>query len=597
MKMKMKKFFILLIAAAIAFQPVFVTADIGSAVAYLQTQPQDAWVTQALAAVGADNIATGHLDSVSGTSATDYAKAILALAAVGKNPATFGNIDYAAKLKTYYNNNQIGNEGLLNDDMWSVLALASAGEKNSEEAVGAKNYLLSHQNIDGGWGYAVSGGSDTNDTAAAIMALVEAGLNPADQAIINAVNYLKSAQNNDGGFGYMPGSESDSGSDSWIISAIYKIKQNPNDWNKNGGNPIAHLQTLQDTDGGFWWVKPGTSKWNNKAMTAYAVIALTGKSFPVGYYNKANAGKYHIRIEGGANTICDTYADGKTALDVMKNAAESCDYTCVIQDTSYGPYLSKINNEEAAGMSGWMYFVNYKSPPIGAADYLLAEGDEVLWYYGDWGWQPTRMLADEYSLETGRSIAITVEYFNGQSWLALEGATVKGAEQNYTTSALGRVIAVLPDGYYVLYAQKDGFVRSNQKEISVGAAVSRSVGLTVEIEQPGSSDGVGVAGEAIIFEVTPSQLSFGKIKPGGTASQTLNISNLGTVNLIVAAVMAGNSVFKENLQLDNRLWPNYSAVLASDESKDVKASLPVPANYLDSGIKTGELILWARIQE
>lgn len=594
--MKTKHLF-LFVALALIFSPIFAVADIGSAVSYLRAQPQDAWTTQALAAAGADNIATGHLAGVSGTSATDYAKAILALAAVGENPATFGNIDYVAKLKTYYNNNQIGNEGLLNDDMWSVLALASAGEKNSEEAVGAKNYLLNNQNADGGWGYAVGGDSDTNDTAAAIMALVEAGLNPVDEAIVNAVNYLKSAQNNDGGFGYMPGSESDSGSDSWIISAIYKIKQNPNDWNKNGGNPIAHLQTLQDADGGFWWLPPGTSEWNNKAMTAYAVIALAGKSFPVGYYNKANTGKYHIRIEGGANTICDAYADGETALDVVKNAAESCGYTYVIQDTPYGPYLSKINNEEAAGMSGWMYFVNYKSPPVGAADYLLSEGDEVLWYYGDWGWQPTRMSAGEYNLETGRSITVTVEYFNGQSWLALEGATVKGAEQDYATGASGQVTAVLPDGYYILYARKDGFIRSNKEEISVGAAVSQSIGLSVEIEQPGSSDGVGVAGEAIIFEVTPSRLNFGKIKPGGAASQILNISNLGTVNLTVAAATAGDSVFKENLQLDNRLWPNYSAVLASDESKDVEASLPVPANYLDSGVKTGELILWARIQE
>ncbi len=590
--MKTKHLF-LFIALALIFQPIFAVADIGSAVSYLQAQPQDAWITQALAAVGADNIAIGHLASVSGTSATDYAKTILALAAVGESPASFGNIDYVAKLKTYYNNNQIGDESLLNDDIWTILALASVGEVDSSEAMAAKNYLLSHQNTDSGWGYAVNGDSDTNDTAAAIMALIEAGISASDSIITNAVAYLQSAQNTDGGFGWTTGSDSDSGSDSWVISALYKIGQNPADWDKNGNNPISHLESLQDADGGFWWVEPGTSEWNNKAMTPYAVIALAGKSFPVGYW-MADSGAYYLRIEGQSNMICDTYAGGDTALEVVENAAEICGYTYVITESSFGFYLSQINNESASGMSGWMYFVNYESPPIGAADYLLAEGDEVLWYYGEWGWQPTRLSVIKNN--SSNSITATVEYFDGQEWNALKDAVIKGGDQDYTTNSSGQAIAVLPDGSYKLYVEKNGFVRSNQTEVLIGAEVSQSVGLIVEIEQPISSDGVGIAGEAIIFEVIPMQLNFGKIKPGNTVSQTLNISNSGTVGLTVAALMNGDEVFKENMKLNNQLWSSYNTTLASSENKDIEASLSIPVNYLDSGIKTGELILWANAQ-
>ncbi|MBA3047734.1 DUF4430 domain-containing protein [Candidatus Falkowbacteria bacterium] len=584
----------LFIALALIFSPILAVADIGSAVVYLQAQPQDAWITQALSAAGADNIATDHLTNVSGTSATDYAKAILALAAVGENPKTFGNIDYVAKLKTYLNNNQIGDESLLNDDIWSILALASVGEVNSNEAMAAKNYLMSNQNTDGGWGYAVNGDSDTNDTAAAIMALVEAGISVADSVIVNAVNYLELSQNNDGGFPYDPasdwGTDSDSGSDSWVISALYKIGQNPADWDKNNNNPISHLESLQDAGGGFWWVEPGTSEWNNKAMTAYAVIALSGKSFPVGYWT-ADSGDYHLRIEGQNNMICDVYVAGDTALEVVENAAEICGYSYVITDSSFGSYLSQINNESGSGMIGWMYFVNYESPLIGAADYTLSQGDEVLWYYGEWGWQPARLSVSANNLATGRSIAMTVEYFDGQAWNALQDAVIKGGDQDYTTDASGQAMAVLPDGYYNLFAEKDSFIRSNQEEVFVGDGISQNIALSVEIIQ---SENSNVAGESIIFEISASRLDFGKMKPGDAASQSLDIINSGTVDLTITASVSGDLLFLNNLRLDNQIWQNFGNTLAASESKEVNAELNIPENYFGSGIKTGELIFWAR---
>ncbi|MFA6551647.1 MAG: hypothetical protein WCV41_03925, partial [Patescibacteria group bacterium] len=155
--MKMKKKFIslaALLAAVVMCLPSFASAGVPEAVAYLKNQTPDAWITQALIAAGETNVSTDHLTSVTegGFNPTnDYAKTILALAAAGKNPTTFGNIDYVAKLKTYYNNNQMGDATLLNDDIWSLLAFASVKKINSAEALAAKNFLLSHQNTDGGW--------------------------------------------------------------------------------------------------------------------------------------------------------------------------------------------------------------------------------------------------------------------------------------------------------------------------------------------------------------------------------------------------------------------------------------------------------------
>ena len=587
-----------MMAVMILFQPSFVSADVSAAVTYILAQSQDAWTTMALAAADQTGIPTSHLTSVSGSLATDYAKAILALAAVGQNPTTFGNIDYVTQLKSYYNNNQMGDETLLNDDVWSILALAAVGEISSSQAISAKNFLLANQNSDGGWSYAVNGVSDTNDTASAIIALVEAGISASNAVITSAISYLQSAQNADGGFGWMAGFDSDSGSDAWVITALNKINQDASSWDQSGNNPVSHLESLQDSDGGFWWVQPGTSDFNNKSMTSFAVIALSGASYPIDYYQISNSqdedpqpDTYHLRLEGQNNTICDVYISADTALNIVENGSSVCGYTYTIQDTAFGPYLSAINSEQAQGMSGWMYFVNNISQPVGAQDYILNEGDEVLWYYGEWGWQPTALSFSSDELASGQNLTITVKYFDGQSWLPLEDATVNGASQNYSTDSTGQVVVSLPDGYYTFYAEKQNFIRSNSESVQFGDGVSRSVGLVVEIDQAGT-----IAGESIIFEVSPSQLDFGKIKPGQVSSQVVFLSNSGTVDLALAAVVSGDSVFSDNISIDGQTWADYADSLAVNQNKQVDVSLLIPAGYIGSGIKTGEMIFWASPQ-
>lgn len=266
------------------------SAGLPEVVDYLKTQTPDAWITQALIASGETNLELDYLKSVAPGAfnpTNDYAKAILALTAAGKNPSAFGDIDYVAKLKSYYDGTQMGDANLLNDDIWSILALAAIKETASAEAVSAKDFLLANQNADGGWGYDLTGGSDTNDTAAAIIALKEMGFSSGDQVIVNALDYLWSLQNTDGGFPYNPawGSDSDSGSDAWVICALNKLGQDPTALDQGGNNPLTNLESLQDSDGGFWWQDPALSPaFNNKAMTPFAVIALAGRSFPIKYY-------------------------------------------------------------------------------------------------------------------------------------------------------------------------------------------------------------------------------------------------------------------------------------------------------------------------
>lgn len=593
--MKKIKFWLVLLAFVFALiSPVSVWADVPSAVTYLKAQTQDAWVTQALAATSQTNIGTDHLKTVAGTLATDYAKTILAVAATNQNPATFGNIDYVAKLKTFYNNHQIGDASLINDDIWGLLALAAVKDTSAQEFIDAKDYILNHQNTDGGWSYATTGQSDTNDTAAAIIALVEAGVSSSDSKITQAINYLKTAQNADGGFGYQPGNDSDSGSDAWVITALNKLNQNPASWSKGNNTPITHLQSLQDTDGGFWWVKPGTSDFNNKAMTAYAVIALSNKSFPVGYYQSLGTTTpqtqtYHLRLEGQNSTICETDAAGTTALDLIKNAATICGYTYNITQESFGSYLRGINSETAQGLAGWLYYVNHTSPSVGAGDYQLAANDSVLFYYGQWGWNPTKLVIADTSLDVGQSIDIFAKYFNGTDWLPLPNAVIKVNDTTRTADATGKLTLTFEtNGINELYVNTPDFVRSQKTKVTVGNVVNDQLAMQVEIDQTGT-----VAGSSIGLIITPDVINFGKLKPGETSTKNITVQNDGSDSLTINATISGDSVFTSGIKIDGKNSAEYSQTLLPRAGKDTAINLSVPLGYTGSGVKTGEIIFWA----
>ena len=147
------------------------------------------WAVMAIAASGEDPDSwTGS----SGASIVDYlitnknqldsvlpdnyvlavARFMLAMTAAGEDPSDITGTDYVAILKGEIVNGQIGSEAKLNDDFWGVMALISAGESaSSTEVQGSVAFIKSHQNVDGGWGWAVGGSSDVSDTTAAIMTL------------------------------------------------------------------------------------------------------------------------------------------------------------------------------------------------------------------------------------------------------------------------------------------------------------------------------------------------------------------------------------------------------------------------------------------
>jgi len=281
--------------------------ELSQALDYLKGQQKDdgsiggfgvsPWVVMAISASGEDphnwkmssaapsivDYLRNNANQIDENDPLEWGKLILAITAAYENPVNFGGLNYVAKLKSFYDDSQIGDSSSLNDDFWGILALISAGENKSSGIIQTcKNYILDNQNSDGGWSYGIGLSSDIDNTAAAILALVTAGVDDNSDIILNGLSYIKSHQNNDGGFPFLPGMSSNSASTSWVIDAIVKAGQDPINsfWlTPTDNNPINYLLSLQNGDGSFNY----TATTNTSAlwMTAYAIPALIGKPYPV----------------------------------------------------------------------------------------------------------------------------------------------------------------------------------------------------------------------------------------------------------------------------------------------------------------------------
>ncbi len=598
----MKKIFSVITLSAMLLIPATEVRSLTNATAesYLLSKSASAWATMGLAALGSDNIPTGHLKSVSGTTAIDFAAPILAITAIGQNPRTFGDKDYVAVLKKFHASNQIGDASLTNDDIFGILALISAGESENDMPItDAKKFLLANQNSDGGWGFAIAASSDTNTTAAAIVALASTGVEKNDNHIQNALAYLKTAQNSDGGITYDPkssfGTVSDSSSTAWTIWALNTLGIDPASWDQNGKNPITYLAGNQTATGFFAYQNGSSEDAFSPVTTAYAVIALSGKTLPLRILSTATQPPFTFRIEGSASTVCEGTLPGPSALDIIKNASLACGFTYHIKDTSFGPYLDQINSDTAAGLKGWLYFVNNISPNIGAASYMLQSGDAVLWYFGDFDWLPTRLVLDNSKIDSGASAVATVEEFKNQAFAPLPGATIQFGAASATTDANGKATISANPGFYQVSAEKNGYVRSNVVLLQIGDPQSKAVNLSVDLNT-GQVDGTTTEPptETISFSVTPGNLDFGDLKPGEKAAKQLNIQNQGTTGIAIETVVSGDDLFKQNLKLDSSTWSKFKTNLPPAQSSSHQAELSVPSFWSSgSGLKHGALTFWA----
>lgn len=122
------------------------------------------------------------------------------------------------------------------------------------------------------------------------------------------------------------------------------------------------------------------------AALAACLLALTAQAF---------AAVVTVRVEGRTQTIFGSLpvtVEAPHALAALEAASIRGEFFYELTSTSFGDYVSRIGRFAGGGSAGWVFKVNGASPPVGADQVQLRDGDQVLWYwatFGDAGGPPT----------------------------------------------------------------------------------------------------------------------------------------------------------------------------------------------------------------
>ncbi len=231
------------------------------------------------------------------SSATDWENRILAIVAIGEDPTTFGGVNYVQKLESFYNNGYIGDACSLNSDVFGLLALTASGSTSSTQVKqDTLNFLIQKQDSqDGGFGFSAPGCSyystSADMTGAAIQALQAAKANGLtnsglDDAIAKAKNYLLTNQDSDGGFGYSGSSDSDT--TGWALMGLNSLGLQESTPSAKAKSWLLTQQSSQN--GGFQAFDYGSNTFiSNATTTAQSIIALSGKGWIIKIFTPSTA--------------------------------------------------------------------------------------------------------------------------------------------------------------------------------------------------------------------------------------------------------------------------------------------------------------------
>jgi energy-coupling factor transport system substrate-specific component len=256
-----------------------------------------AWVAIGVAATGRNpatlrhgsdsvlNALRAHASSLEGVG--DDERTILALHACGAPAGSIAGHDLLAGMLAARRPDG-SFQDQVNITAFAIFALRALGRSESEAAVrAAGRWIERQQGAGGGFGFAArppgGGGpqSDVDDTAAALQALIDAGIPRRSLPVRRAVRFLSAAQRPDGGFPQRSGGESNAQSTAWAIQALIAAGQSPQLRPRGiARSAVGYLESLVAPDGSVRYSR--TSAQTPVWVTAQALAALAGVPLPVG---------------------------------------------------------------------------------------------------------------------------------------------------------------------------------------------------------------------------------------------------------------------------------------------------------------------------
>lgn len=95
-----------------------------------------------------------------------------------------------------------------------------------------------------------------------------------------------------------------------------------------------------------------------------------------------------VRVEGKTQTLfapTQVTVTASNALDALEQASILGEFYYHVTVAGFGPYVDQIGRYPGTGSSGWVFKVDNVSPPVGADQVTLKDGDSILWYYATFG--------------------------------------------------------------------------------------------------------------------------------------------------------------------------------------------------------------------
>lgn len=375
-------------------------------------------VSTSLAAPSAQDFYLGEWQaSGPGGAATDAERGILAGVAGGIQASRLAAVtdtekgNLVARLAELFDGTQIGDAGLLNDDIFGVLALRQAGAPQPllRQSV---DYLRTKQLGDGGWSWSASPGAtaDIDMTGSAVAAFCAAGVGVGDPDLQRALALLQASQDSTtGGFAAPPpfGIGVNTDTTAWVLSGLVQCgidPQGPGWTTAQGKTGFDYLLSMQQADGHFAW----TADFDGGSFETYSSVRpLTGVAFssppparldgtspavrPAPAVADGTTVPIALVIDHGAAAgdvrMCRVdIASGSTLAQVLGDAeAASTPAGCVAGFTAHsnrsGTAVSSLNGVAGNGEYGWRAGVD-GSPPVASLDQPIGFGDLVSLRFG-----------------------------------------------------------------------------------------------------------------------------------------------------------------------------------------------------------------------
>jgi Domain of unknown function (DUF4430) len=181
----------------------------------------------------------------------------------------------------------------------------------------------------------------------------------------------------------------------------------------------------------------------------------------------AAAVRVHVRVEGRTQTIFGSTApvvDVKAnALDALEAASSAGEFYYHVQTSSFGSYVDQVGRYAAFGQTGWVFKVNGASPPVGADQVTLKDGDTVLWYWAQFGIAGgPRTLVLERAGRQANCYRVWSADDNGARTAAVGAVLHVGRSRTvHTQGATGSALACVGAHRGLVRATLAGAVRSN----------------------------------------------------------------------------------------------------------------------------------------